>query len=75
MVQCKEYLVPIDVKKGRGTLNSLQHFANQNTYGIAVKFALAMPGYDPKQRLLTLPLYMVSFFAEEIQCGKVWNLL
>jgi predicted AAA+ superfamily ATPase len=58
--------VPIDVKKGKGTLNSLEAFRNHNKRGLAVKISKNNFGYDEKSMLLTLPLYMVPCFAEEL---------
>jgi predicted AAA+ superfamily ATPase len=58
--------VPIDVKKGKGTLNSLEAFRNHNKRGLAVKISKNNYGYDEKSMLLTLPLYMVPCFAEEL---------
>jgi predicted AAA+ superfamily ATPase len=58
--------VPIDVKKGKGSLNSLEAFRNHNKRGLAVKISKNNYGYDEKSMLLTLPLYMVPCFAEEL---------
>jgi predicted AAA+ superfamily ATPase len=58
--------VPLDVKKGKGSLNSLTAFRNHNKRGLAVKISKNNYGYDEKNMLLTLPLYMVPCFAEEL---------
>ena len=70
---CASYdnkLYPIDVKKGRGTLNSLEKFANHNKYAFAIKVSKNNYGYDAGQKLLTLPFYFLPFAAKDLAEGK-----
>ena len=63
-------LYPIDVKKGRGTLNSLEKFSNHNKFECAIKVSKNNYGYDAKQKLLTVPFYFFPFVAQELAMGE-----
>lgn len=69
IIESDNNLYPIDVKKGRGTLNSLAKFANHNRFACAVKISKNNYGYDPEQRLLTVPFYFVPFLCEDLATG------
>lgn len=62
---------PIDVKKGRGTLNSLEKFSNHNKFEYAIKVSKNNYGYDREQKLLTIPLYFIPFVAKDLADGKM----
>ena len=64
-------LYPIDVKKGRGTLNSLEKFSNHNKYEYAIKVSKNNYGNHVEQRLLTIPFYNVSFLAQDLADGTL----
>ncbi len=64
-------LYPIDVKKGRGTLNSLEKFANHNKFECAIKVSKNNFGYNPGQKLLTLPFYFIPFAARDLADGTM----
>ena len=64
-------LYPIDVKKGRGTLNSLQKFSNHNKFEYAIKVSKNNYGYDAEQKLLTLPFYFFPFAAKDLAEGEM----
>lgn len=63
-------LYPIDVKKGRGTLNSLEKFSNHNKFECAIKVSKNNYGYNPEQKLLTVPFYFFPFVAQELAMGE-----
>lgn len=63
-------LYPIDVKKGRSTLNSLEKFSNHNKFELAIKVSKGNYGYNPEQKLLTVPFYFFPFLAQELAEGK-----
>ncbi len=65
IVESNGSLYPIDVKKGRGTLNSLTKFADHNRFAFAVKVSKNNYGFDADQKLLTVPFYFFPFLAEE----------
>lgn len=64
-------LYPIDVKKGRGTLNSLAKFSNHNKFDCAIKVSKNNYGYDAGQKLLTVPFYFFPFVAGDLAEGKM----
>lgn len=65
IIEADNRLYPIDVKKGRGTLNSLEKFANHNTFETAIKISSGNYGYHKDKRLVNLPFYFVSFMAAD----------
>ena len=71
VVESGNQLYPIDVKKGKGTLNSLDKFANHNKFACAVKVSKNNYGYDSKQKLLTLPFYFFPFAAKDLADGTM----
>lgn len=71
VIESDNKLYPIDVKKGRGTLNSLEKFANHNKYEFAIKVSKNNYGYDDGQKLLTLPFYFFPFAAKDLAEGKM----
>ena len=71
IVESNNKLYPIDVKKGRGTLNSLEKFSNHNKYEYAIKVSKNNYGNHVEQRLLTIPVYHVSFLAQDLADGTL----
>ena len=71
IVESDNKLYPIDVKKGRGMLNSLERFANYNKYEFAIKVSKNNYGYDSTQKLLTIPFYFIPFVAEDLANGNL----
>ena len=70
IIESGNKLYPIDVKKGRGTLNSLEKFANHNKFELAIKVSKSNYGYNSEQKLLTIPFYFFPFLAQELAEGK-----
>ena len=71
IVESDNRLYPIDVKKGRGTLNSLEKFSNHNKFEYAIKVSKNNYGYAREQKLLTIPLYFIPFVAKDLADGKM----
>lgn len=71
IVESDNRLYPIDVKKGRGTLNSLEKFSNHNKFEYAIMVSKNNYGYDREQKLLTIPLYFIPFVAKDLADGKM----
>lgn len=71
IVESDNKLFPMDVKKGRGTLNSLEKFANHNKFECAIKISQNNLGYHPEQKLLTIPFYFVPFLAKDLANGTM----
>lgn len=71
IIESDNKLYPIDVKKGRGTLNSLEKFANHNKFEYAIKVSKNNYGYDEEQKLLTIPFYFIPFVAKDLEDGTM----
>jgi len=71
IVEADNKLYPIDVKKGRGCLNSLGKFANRNRFEYAIKAARNNYGYNREQKTLTVPFYFISFLAKDLAEGRM----
>ncbi len=70
IIESDNKLYPIDVKKGRGTLNSLEKFSNHNKFELAIKVSKSNYGYNGEQKLLTVPFYFFPFLAQDLAEGK-----
>ena len=70
IIESDNKLFPIDVKKGRGVLNSLEKFSNHNKYECAIKISSGNYGYDESKKLLTVPLYFASFVSDDLAKGS-----
>ena len=71
IIETNNKLYPIDVKKGRGTLNSLEKFSNHNKFEYAIKVSKNNYGYNPDQKLLTIPFYFIPFVAQDLANGTM----
>ncbi len=73
IVESANELFPLDVKKGKSFLNSLEKFSSHNKYKFAVKISKNNYGYSEtnKAKLLTIPLYFVSFLADDLSKGTL----
>lgn len=71
LIESDNKLYPIDVKKGRGTLNSLEKFSNHNKFEYAIKVSNNNYGYNSEQKLLTIPFYFISFVARDLADGTM----
>lgn len=70
IIESDNKLYPIDVKKSRGTLNSLEKFSNHNKFEFAIKVSKGNYGYHSEQKLLTIPFYFLPFLAQDLAEGK-----
>ena len=66
IVKRKGEIVPIDVKKKKGSLGSMNNFKNHNSCHQFVKVSENYYGYDEKTGLFTIPLYSFFMFAKEL---------
>ena len=71
IVESDNQLYPIDVKKGRGVLNSLEKFANHNKFTFAIKVSKNNYGFSAEQKLLTVPFYFFPFVAQDLAIGTL----
>ena len=70
IIESDNKLYPLDVKKGKGVLNSLDKFSNQNSFEVAIKVSKNNYGYDHEKKLVTIPFYFMSFLAEDLKNGS-----
>ena len=73
IVESGNDICPIDVKRGRGTLNSLVKYRNHNKNSLAVKLSANRLGYAEDQKLLTVPLYAGFLLAEDLKEGRLYQ--
>ncbi|MGN0587472.1 MAG: DUF4143 domain-containing protein [Oscillospiraceae bacterium] len=71
IIESDNKMYPIDVKKGRGTLNSLEKFSHHNKFEFAIKVSKNNYGYNAEHRLLTVPFYFLPFVAKDLADGKM----
>ena len=71
IVESNNKLYPIDVKKGKGTLNSLEKFTNHNKFEYAIKVSKNNYGYNSERKLLTIPFYFISFVSKDLAGGTM----
>ena len=71
IIESDNKLYPIDVKKGRGTLNSLEKFSNHNKFEYAIKVSKNNYGYNTEQKILTIPFYFIPFVAKDLADGTM----
>lgn len=71
IIESDSKLYPIDVKKGRGTLNSLEKFSNHNKFEYAIKVSKNNYGCNTEQKLLTIPFYFFPFVAKDLADGQM----
>ena len=60
IVENKGKVIPIDVKKKKGKLNSLDDYRNHNEKYVAIKISVNNFGYDLENMVLTL-LYLINY--------------
>lgn len=58
-------IYPIDVKKKKGTLNSLEKYSSHNHVEKVIKVSQGYLGYDSEKKILTIPFYDFFLFLEE----------
>lgn len=71
IVESNNKLYPIDVKKNKGSLNSLKKFSDHNKFEFAIKVSRNNYGYNDAQKLLTIPFYFVPFMANDLAKGTM----
>ena len=57
-------IVPIDVKKKKGSLHSLKAYKNHNACNLAIR--ISSQNYMESDDIVTIPLYMVPLLVEDI---------
>ncbi len=75
IVEYDSHIIPIDVKKSKGSLDSLEKFKNHNKLFIAIKISENKFGYDDKNKILTIPFYNVPFLINKLQKCEINELI
>ena len=65
LFEYKNEVVVIDVKKNKGSLDSLDKYRELNKKTLAIKVSANKYGYDNEKMLLTLPFYYLGFYLDE----------
>lgn len=60
-------IIPIDSKKNRGSLNSINEFRTHNKKDIVVKVSMNHYGFDETNKILTLPFYYFAFYLNSLK--------
>lgn len=63
--------IPVDVKKGKGSMNSLKTYREMNSIDYAVKVSRNNYGFDEEQRILTIPFYELFLFADDMASDSI----
>lgn len=72
ILNVNDYAVPVDSKKSRGNLSSLEVFKRFNSYVYSIKVSKNKYGFDEKTKILTLPFYLFPFYLDQmIKEGKI----
>ncbi len=71
IIETKSSIIPIDVKKNKGPLNSLERFKDHNSLALAIKISQNNFGFDSKTKVLTIPFYDVFMLCEDISKGEI----
>lgn len=71
IVESNNKLYPIDVKKNKGSLNSIKKFSDHNKFEFAIRVSRNNYGYNETQKLLTVPFYFVPFMANGLAKGTM----
>ncbi len=71
LVMSKNRIIPIDVKKNKGVLNSLEKYKYHNKCDLAIKISKNNYGYDASKGILTIPLYMTYLLCEDIIKNRI----
>lgn len=71
VINVDEHVVPLDVKKGKDSMNSLEEFRRHNKKDLAIKISSNQYGFNEEKMLLTLPLYYVPFYLDDLQKGAI----
>ncbi len=75
VIEYDSNIIPIDVKKTKGSLNSLSKFKDHNKLFIAIKISENRMGFDDSNKILTIPFYNVPFLMTVLQKGEVNDLI
>lgn len=70
VIESDSSIIPIDVKKSKGSLNSLERFTEHNKLRYAIKISANKYGYNVDKKILTIPFYYLPFLLRELKENK-----
>ena len=70
LIQHKNSIVPIDVKKTRGNLKSLNKYREMNKKDLAIKVSSNKYGFDENNKIYTIPHYFIGFMLDDFICNS-----
>ena len=71
LIECNNRIIPVDVKKGTGSLTSLKNYRAINKCDLAIKISKNNYGYDSEHKILTIPLYEAFMLIKDIKNNKL----
>lgn len=75
IIEYDSTVIPIDVKKSKGRLDSLEKFKNHNKLFMAIKISENKYGYDKTNKILTIPFYYVPFLIDTLKKCEINKLI
>lgn len=60
-------IIPVDAKKNKGSMSSLNRYKENNACGISVKISQNRYGFSKENQMMTIPYYYVSFWLDELK--------
>ena len=67
IIEAKGNIYPIDVKRKKGTIPSVNKFKEHNKLIYAIKISANNYGYNKENKIMTIPLYEVFLLAEDMK--------
>ena len=67
IIENESTIIPIDVKKNKGKLYSLERFKEHNKLNYAVKISKNKYGFNEENRVLTIPFYFLPFYLKDLR--------
>ena len=66
MLDLSGKIIPIDSKKNKGSLNSINEFRIHNKKDVVIKVSMNNYGFDETNKILTLPFYYFAFYLNSL---------
>ena len=66
IIESRGDIYPVDVKKTKGAMSSLEKFKEHNKTDYAIKISANNYGYNEENKIMTIPLYEVFLLAEDM---------
>ena len=66
IINDKNKIIPIDIKKNKGSLTSLNKYKQHNKLDYIIKVSANNYGYDKENKILTIPFYEFFCYLEEL---------